>query len=93
MQSPMHELSVVSAIFASSVHARSTTAWVGAAVSEKATPGTLLLLRYCTDADLTPLASEWWHFNDLYSTAVAIEMENEGRYHIERTYSRPPQRP
>ena len=23
------------------------------------------LQRYCTGAGLTPLASEWWHFNDL----------------------------
>ena len=92
MQSPMHELSVLSAVFDSSVHARSTTAWMDVVISDKATLGTILLQRYCTDAGLTPLASEWWHFNDLENTAVAIEMENEGRYHIERTYSRPPER-
>ena len=93
MQTPMHELSVASAVFDSTVHARSTTAWIGAEISEQATAGTILLQKYCTDAGLIPLASEWWHFNDLITTAVAIEMENEGRYHIERTYSRPPGRP
>ena len=92
MQTPMHEMSVASAVFDASVHARSTTAWMDAEVSDKATYGTILLLRYCTDALLTPLASEWWHYNDLYTTAVAIEMENEGEYVIERTYSKPPER-
>ena len=91
MQSPMHELSVASAIFDSTVHARSTTAWMDAEISEKATFGARLLLEYCSGAGLTPLASEWWHYNDLYSTAEAIEMENEGEYLINRTYSRPPQ--
>jgi D-alanyl-D-alanine dipeptidase len=90
MQTAMHELSVAAAVFDASVHARSTTAWIGAAISDKATAGTVLLQRYCTGAGLTPLASEWWHFNDLISTAVAIEMENEGTYFIEKTHSRPP---
>ena len=90
MQTPMHELSVASAIFDSSVHARSTTAWIGEPVSDLAAPGTILLLGYCSGAGLTPLASEWWHYNDLYSTETAIEMGNEGEYHIERTHSRPP---
>ena len=93
MQSPMHELSVASAVFDSTVYARSTTSWIGAEHSENVTHGTILLQGYCTDAGLTPLASEWWHFNDLISTVTAIDMENEGRYHIERTYSKPPERP
>lgn len=29
------------------------------------TEGAKLLRTYCTNAGLSPLASEWWHFNDL----------------------------
>jgi hypothetical protein len=90
MQTDMHELSVKAAVFSSNVHARSTTAWIGAPVSERATHGTILLQKYCTEAGLTPLASEWWHFNDLENTAWAIEIDNTGEYFIEKTYSRAP---
>jgi D-alanyl-D-alanine dipeptidase len=90
MQTEIHELSVAAAVFDSSVHARSTTSWIGAAISDKATIGTILLQKYCTDAGLIPLASEWWHFNDLVNTAVAIDMDITGEFFIRRTYSRPP---
>ena len=30
----------------------------------------LKLRQYCTDAGLSPLASEWWHFNDLEANAA-----------------------
>ena len=90
MQTPLHELSVASAIFDSTVHARSTTAWIGAEVSAQASPGTLLMLRYCTEAGLIPLASEWWHYNDLINTALAIDMDITGEFHIEKTHSRAP---
>ncbi|MCL2070217.1 MAG: SH3 domain-containing protein [Treponema sp.] len=93
MQTPIHELSVAAAVFDSTVHARSTTSWIGAEISERATLGTILLQRYCTDAGLIPLASEWWHFNDLVNTAEAIEMEIEGRFELTGTYSRPPPGP
>ena len=90
MQTAIHELSVAAAIFDSTVHARSTTSWIGAPVSEKATPGTLLLLKYCTGAGLIPLASEWWHYNDLINTALAVDVDITGEFHINKTYSRPP---
>jgi len=92
MQSPLHELSAVSAIFSPTVSARSPTVWRDAFISDKATDGTILLIKYCTDAGLTPLASEWWHFNDLESTDVATEIRSIGRYNIMNTYSRPPRR-
>ena len=90
MQTPVHELSVAAAVFDSNVHARSTTSWRSAVISDKASPGTVLLQRYCTNAGLTPLASEWWHFNDLENTDVAIDIDITGEFHITRTYSKPP---
>jgi len=92
MQSPMHELSTAAVVFTTPVHSRSLTAWLDAEFSNNATSGTILLHRYMTGAGLIPLASEWWHFNDLAHTALAVEMGITGEFSTERTYSRPPRR-
>jgi D-alanyl-D-alanine dipeptidase len=89
MQSAMHELSGAAAVFAQPVNSRSETDWHNAVFSKKATEGTILMHRYMTGAGLTPLASEWWHFNDLPNTLVASEMKVLGRFFTEKTYSRP----
>jgi D-alanyl-D-alanine dipeptidase len=90
MQSAIHELSKASAIFTTTVAAHSETAWKSATPSGNITEGSLLLQKYCTDAGLTPLASEWWHFNDIRQTDVSVAMENTGRYSIESSFSAPP---
>ena len=89
-QTPMHELSIAAVVFRTPVHARSLTAWKEAEFSPRATPGTILLHRYLTGAGLIPLASEWWHFNDLVHTDLAVEMNITGEFSTERTFSRPP---
>lgn len=33
------------------------------------TEGAKLLQKYCTSAGLSPLCSEWWHFNSLNAKA------------------------
>lgn len=38
-----------------------------------------LLQSYATDAGLIPLASEWWHFNDLAS-ASGVDDSYTGRF-------------
>ena len=91
MQSPMHELSIASVVFRDAVHSRSRDAWRYTEFAEAATYGTRLMHRYLTDAGLTPLASEWWHFNDLVHTDFNCT-ENVGKYHIESSYSVPPPR-
>ena len=90
MQTPMHELSIAAVVFKTPAHARSLTAWRYAEFSEAATTGTILLHRYLTGAGLIPLASEWWHFNDLVHTDFAVEVNITGEFVTERSYSRPP---
>ena len=90
MQTQIHELSVQAAIFSPGTNPRSTTAWRTAWFSSSVTDGTILLIKYCSDAGLTPLASEWWHFNDLEGTEASTEMKNEGKYEIPNSYSRAP---
>jgi D-alanyl-D-alanine dipeptidase len=90
MQTLMHELSIAAVVFSTPVHARSTEAWRAAEFSPAATHGTRIMHRYLTDAGLIPLASEWWHFNDLIHTDLAVEMNITGEFITDRTFSRPP---
>ena len=92
MQTPMHEMSIASVVFSTPAHARSQTAWKDAEFSPHVTEGTILLHKYATSGGLIPLASEWWHFNDLEHTALAVEADFSGEFHIDRTYSKIPVR-
>ena len=91
MHSPMHELSIASVVFRDAVHSRSESAWRNTSFAENVTAGTVLLHRYLTRAGLTPLASEWWHFNDLEHTDFN-DTENVGKYFVDKTFSMPPGR-
>ena len=65
MPSPMHELSPRSAVFARQ-YSHTGTNWRAQplAASFAANQPAQKLQKYCTDAGLTPLCSEWWHYND-----------------------------
>ncbi len=91
MPSPMHELSNASVVFAVPVTSRSTTAWKKVKPAKNITEGALLLQKYCTDAGLTPLASEWWHFNDLGSGQAVGKRKSDGKFSLEPVVSVVPQ--
>lgn len=65
MHTPIHELSRASASLAHPVTSYSATAWCSVPDAPQMAQGALQLRQYCVEAGLTPLASEWWHFNDL----------------------------
>ena len=67
MPTPIHELSRAAATFTAPVAIFSNTAWKQAELASSMNDPALGLQHYCTGAGLTPLASEWWHFNDLES--------------------------
>ena len=90
MQTPIHELSVASAVFKRWVNARTFTGWLSGEFSDSATEATKILQKYCTDAGLTPLATEWWHFNDLNWSPPLVDVGMTGEFFIEKTFSRPP---
>ena len=50
------------------------------------------LQKYCVDAGLTPLASEWWHFND-ENTRLSMPRRGNGRYEINDCPGKPPAAP
>ncbi len=85
MQSPMHELSVRSVSMAYPV---SDNVWQSTPVNELMTQESLLLRKYCTDAGLSPLASEWWHFNDLSAIALLGNRFVTDDYDFSRCMSR-----
>lgn len=85
MPTPIHELSNKSISMSYPVAMRSTTAWQNAEVAKSMNEEAILLQKYCTDAMLTPLASEWWHFNDLSSTP-----SGNGNYFTNTNFSIPP---
>jgi len=91
MPTPMHELSAESAVFTQPINPNSTTAWQSATLTKTMNNAAILLQRYCTSADLTPLASEWWHFNDNASRLAVENRGSNGNYLVSRTYSIPPQ--
>ena len=63
MPTAMHELSVAAVTFKYGV---GKDAWKSAPLSKgmQESTGAQLLQKYCTQAGMTPLASEWWHFDD-----------------------------
>jgi D-alanyl-D-alanine dipeptidase len=93
MPTPIHELSINAATFTYPVSSDSASAWKSAALSDgmKNFPAAQKLQRYCTDAGLTPLASEWWQFNDL-DTLKTVGGGIAGDFILTECYSVPPDR-
>lgn len=89
MPTVIHELSRAAATFTTPVASHSANAWKSAVLS----PGMSScapaqgLQKYCTDAGLTPLASEWWHFNDLNARTSVLSQLGTGGFAITRCRS------
>ena len=92
MPTPIHELSRAAATYTAPVAINSTTAWKNAELSTAmaANESALGLQRYCTDAELTPLASEWWHFNDLSTRSQVLENQGIGDFVVSSVRSTAP---
>lgn len=91
MPSPMHELSAAAVCFENPISSGDREAWKTAAPAQTMTPAASLLQRYCTEAGMSPLASEWWHFNDLDCRDALGEQAGTGQFFIDAVYSVPPE--
>jgi D-alanyl-D-alanine dipeptidase len=91
MFTPMHELSAAATIYTRAIDSGSATSWQNATWSQAmaGSEPAQALQRYCTDAGLTPLASEWWHFNDL-ETRAAVPSNNSGDFVLTECFSAVP---
>ena len=83
MPSAMHELSSAAACFTGPVSSNSDTAWKKASSAASMTEGALQLQEYCTNAGMTPLASEWWHFNDLEAQNKVRMTSGNGKFWLD----------
>jgi len=90
MPSPMHELSVASAVFTAPVTALDPDAWKEAELRSEMNQAALSLQDYFVNAGMTPLASEWWHFNDLEAKDQVEDHESDGEYSITDVLSSQP---
>lgn len=90
MQTPMHELSVDSVIYTSPFSSSSQTAWLEHDLVDEMTEGSIRLQGYATEAGLTPIASEWWHFNDLDAVEDLGEDAGVGDFHLTETLNSQP---
>lgn len=92
MPTPIHELSQAAATYTAPVTINSTTAWKNAEMTQAMASNepALGLQRYCTGAELTPLASEWWHFNDLTTRSQVLSNQGIGDFVISSNRSTAP---
>lgn len=80
-QSGMHELSKRAASLSYGASSRSRDAWRAVPANPSETAGAAELKQIMTGAGFTPLASEWWHFNDLDALDASGGAGN-GRFYI-----------
>lgn len=82
MPTPMHELSSLAVAFEKPVSSVSKTAWKNVALSSRMTDDAIRLQNYFTSNNLYPLASEWWHFNDLETKDAIEDKTGDGHFYI-----------
>ncbi len=82
MPTQMHELSRSAATFTSPVDSKSKTAWKNAKLASSMNENAKKLQNYFTSCGLTPLASEWWHFNDLDTRELTKDKGSNGKYYL-----------
>ena len=90
MPTAMHELSSRAASLAWPVDSLSRTAWKSIPVADSMNSPAMALRDYCTGAGLSPLASEWWHFNDLSARDGISGKAGTGKFEITQALSEKP---
>lgn len=91
MPTDMHELSDRAIALKWGVKSSSKTDWTKVPAAETMTEGAKMLQDYCVNAGFTPLASEWWHFNDLDAKEAIGSNYSTGEYYLEANLSTIPQ--
>ena len=81
MPTAIHELSMAAA---------STLAPGSDTLADTMNDPAIALRGYFTGAGMSPLESEWWHFNDWNARDLARDNLSTGKFEIGRCYSRPP---
>ena len=90
MPSAIHELSPEAVVFSRPVNVGPNTPTDGLPFADTFTSGAMILQNYFLNAGFTPLASEWWHFDDPVANSVAASLGINGDFFIDTVYSRIP---
>lgn len=90
MPTKMHELSKAAATFTTPVSSKSKTDWKKAKLASTMTDGAIKLQNYFTSLGFTPLASEWWHFNDLDTRELIKSKGSNGKFYLKDILSSVP---
>ena len=91
MPTSMHELSAAAAAFSYPVSSASKTAWKNVPLASSMTTPAKQLQNYCTSAGMSPLASEWWHFNDLDAKEAIKNKGINGKFYLQDNVSKVPE--
>lgn len=83
MPTPIHELSMAAASTQGPGSSTLTSAM-------RASAPAMALRGYFTGAGMTPLESEWWHFNDYTARSLASAQLCTGGFKVSRCYSKAP---
>lgn len=83
MPTPVHELSKAAATFTGPVNSKDDSSWKSATLASGMTEAAIKLQQICTDAGFTPLASEYWHFNDLQAMVAIGNNVSNGAYYLQ----------
>lgn len=87
MPTEIHELSDASVALKHGVKSSSTTAWKTVGLADTMNDEAIRLQNYCVDAGFTPLASEWWHFNDNTTREAIGANASTGEYFLAENIS------
>ena len=87
MPTEMHELSTAAITFVHSYSSTKKTGWDKIELAPTMTHDAIILQYLCTSVGLTPLASEWWHFNDLDTYDAVKNFEHTGAFFTDRCLS------
>ena len=91
MPTNMHELSAAAATFTYPVSSGSKTAWKNVPLANTMTQAAKQLQNYCTSVGMSPLASEWWHFNDLDAKDAISKKGINGKFYLQDNVSKMPE--
>ena len=87
MPTKIHELSKSAATYAYGISNKNKEILQKTPFSKTLNDEAKLLQTYCINAGLSPLASEWWHFEDLETKYNIKNNYSTGRYYITECYS------
>lgn len=87
MPTNMHELSKAAATYTYGISNKNKESLLKTPFAKTMNDEAKLLQKYCMNANLSPLASEWWHFEDLETKNNTSNNYSTGRYYITECYS------